>query len=399
MLFFRSLLTIISRDDIIVNGYKIKFVRVHVKNFINQQDMKEINVADVFSLVKNRGALTRKQISEKLGISWGAVSTITAKLIEEGYIIERKAESDGAAGRIPSYLEVNRTKHFAIGLDVNDMGLYAVIVDLKGEVVSEFQAEADLDDKNALLEGIYTLLDSVVNFLGDRHLICIGVAMQGIVNASAGVSVRIPGRDDWENIPLAELISQRFSVPTVIEHDPNCILFAARRGKITDTLLVRVDYGIGMALMLGGRIIDKPGIFELGHTVAVPEGIECNCGKCGCLDQYASIRGLKARSKKKFHVLISDADIGDKEALKYINDAAKYLAFSIANATFLLNVDRVVLCGRLFEHKDLFWDEFVRNFEVFSGNDLPKFSFAEVSAAPHGAALIAMGTTLRKISI
>ena len=370
-----------------------------MKNFINQQDMKEINVADVFSLVKNRGALTRKQISESLGISWGAASTITAKLIEEGYIVERKAESDGAAGRIPSYLEVNRSKHFAIGLDVNDMGLYAVIVDLTGEVVTEFRTESDLDDKDALLDGIYTLLAIAIDFLGDRHLICIGVAMQGIVNATAGVSIRIPGRNDWENIPLARLISERFSVPTVIDHDPNCILFAARRGETQDTLLVRVDHGIGMALMLGRRIIDKIGIFELGHTVVVPDGIRCNCGKCGCLDQYASIRGLKSRSGKKFHTLITDAANGDKESLQYVNEAAKHLAFSIANAAFLLNVDHIVLCGRLFEHKDVFWEEFSKHFHTFSGKNLPQFSFAEVSAAPHGAALIAMNEAMKKISI
>ena len=123
-----------------------------MKNFINQQDMKEINVADVFSLIKNRGAMTRKHIAERLGISWGAVSTITSKLIEEGYIIERKAEGFGTAGRIPSYLEVNRSRHFAIGLDVNDMGLYAVLVDLTGEVIEEYHTESFLESREALLE-------------------------------------------------------------------------------------------------------------------------------------------------------------------------------------------------------------------------------------------------------
>lgn len=370
-----------------------------MKNYINQQDMKESNTADVFSLVKNRGALTRKQIAERLGMSWGAVSTITAQLIECGYLEEKKADSQGSAGRTPSYLEVCCSRHFAIGLDVNDMGLRAVLTDLRGEVVEQYSADADLSSKEALLSCISSLLDSIVAGLGDRRLICIGIAMQGVVNAENGVSVKIPGRTDWENVPLAEMIEARFSVPTHLEHDPNCILFAARRGKAKDTLLVRVDHGIGMALMLGGRIIDKPGIFELGHTVVVPDGIKCGCGKRGCLDQYASIRGIKARSGKKFHVLVSDADIGDEESMLYLKDAAKHLAFSISNVAYLMNVERVVLCGRLFEHKELFWDEFVNQYEYFGGSDLPKFSFANVDAAPQGAALIALGITLRKIAI
>ena len=66
-----------------------------MKNYIDQKDMKELNAADVFSLVKSRGALTRKQIAERLGMSWGAVSTITAQLVEEGYLCEKKAVPDG----------------------------------------------------------------------------------------------------------------------------------------------------------------------------------------------------------------------------------------------------------------------------------------------------------------
>ena len=370
-----------------------------MKNYIDQRDMKERNAADVFSIVKNRGALTRKQIAERLGMSWGAVSTITSLLIEENYLEEKKATSDGAAGRIPSYLEVSRAKHFAIGLDVNDMGLRAAIVDLRGDVVEEFSADADLSNKEALIDCVYSLLDSVVAQLGNRHLLCIGIAMQGIVNAESGISVRIPGRKDWENVPIAGMVAERYGVPAYIEHDPNCILFAARQGKIKDTMLVRVDHGIGMALMLGGKIIDKPGIFELGHTVVVPDGIECKCGKRGCLDQYASIRGIKARSGKKFHVLVSDADIGDEDALGHLNDAAHHLAYAISNVAYLLGVERIVLCGRFFEYKELLWDEFVKQYAKFSGTDVPKFLFADSTAAPHGAALIAMGTVLRKISI
>ncbi|MBQ8408899.1 MAG: ROK family transcriptional regulator [Clostridia bacterium] len=369
-----------------------------MKKYINQQDMKQSNTADVFALIR-RGRITRKQIAERLGMSWGAVSTITSELIENGYASECKAESDGAAGRTPSYLEVCCDRHFSIGLDVNDMGLRAVLVNLGGDVVEEFSAEADLTSKDALIGCICSLLDSIAGGLGERNLICIGIAMQGIVNAESGISVHIPGRDDWENVPLAQIIRDRYGVPAYLEHDPNCILFAARRGKVKDTLLVRADHGIGMAVMLGGRIIDKPGIFELGHTVVEPGGIPCGCGKRGCLDQYASIRGIKARSGKKFHVLISDADIGDDEAQSYLNDAARHLAYVISNVAYLLNVERIVLCGRLFEHRELFWGEFMSQYQIFGSFEIPKISFADATAAPHGAALIAMGIALRKIAI
>ena len=370
-----------------------------VKNFINQQDMKKISAADVFSLVKSEGRLTRKQVAEKLCMSWGAVSTITSQLIDQGYLKEEKAESCGTAGRTPSYLEVSCDNYFAIGLDVNDMGLRAVLCDLRGEVIKDYSFDNDLPDKCSLLNGIYSLLDSIISELGSQRLVCIGLAMQGVVNAETGVSVKIPGRADWENVPLAEMISLKYGVPTHLEHDPNCILFAARRGKVKDTLLVRADHGIGMALLLGGKIIDKPGIFELGHTVTEPDGLACTCGKRGCLDQYASIRGIKARSGKKFHVLVSNAETGDSASLGYLYDAARHLAFAISNVAFLLNVERIVLCGRLFEHKELFFEEFLKCYQNSIDSEIPKFSFADATAAPHGAALIAMNEVLKKIAI
>lgn len=374
-------------------------IKKSVKKYINQQEMKHSNTADVFALVRNRGGMTRKQIAEKLGMSWGAVSTITSELIENGYLIEAKPETDRVIGRTPSLLEVNGETYFAIGLDLNDTGLRAVAVNLKNEIIESHEAEADFSSVDSLISGATALTEALLSSLKERTPICIGIAMQGIVDSKTGVSVCIPGRTEWKNVPIADILKAKFGLPVTLEHDPNCILFAARRGKIEDTLLIRVDHGIGMAVMLGGKIIDKPGIFELGHVIVEQDGIPCNCGKRGCLDQYASIRGLEARSDKKFHVLVSDAEMGDEEALFYFHDAACRLADAISNAAYLINVDHVVLCGRLFEHRDLFWDVFTNNYPLFGGFDVPEFSFVDSSEAPFGAALIAMSTVLKKIAI
>ena len=63
-----------------------------MKKFINQKDMKQSNTADVFGLIRKNGRMTRRQIADKTEMSWGAVSTITARLIEEGYISEVKSD-------------------------------------------------------------------------------------------------------------------------------------------------------------------------------------------------------------------------------------------------------------------------------------------------------------------
>ena len=85
--------------------------------------MKDRNYTNVLRLIRKSGPLTRRQIEAETGLSWGAVSNVTAHLIELGYIRECK-EPLGAvppgvgAGRIPIYLEADRETHFVIGMEM-----------------------------------------------------------------------------------------------------------------------------------------------------------------------------------------------------------------------------------------------------------------------------------------
>lgn len=371
-----------------------------MKKYINQQDMKESNAADVFALVKSNVQATRKQIAEKLGMSWGAVSTITAQLVEEGYLIEKKADSDGNAGRIPSFLEVNSNEHFSIGIDVNNRGFRAVLMNLKDEVVSFFEGETDVASKEIFIPSLLAFIRRIITESGKLNIICIGIAMQGIVNAKLGISVSILGRSDWSDLPLAEIVENEFSIPTFIEHDPNCIIYASSaKDSQTDTILIRADDGIGMAVMIDGKIINKPGIFELGHTVVVPGGIPCKCGKRGCLGKYASKNGISELYGKSFDEFISDVENQKSEAVSLMSNALDHLALSITNVTSLLNIENVILCGAFWNNRSAFWNDFQSRVKDICGNDSIKFSFTGVSSAPRGAALIAMNAVMKKIAI
>jgi glucokinase len=152
-----------------------------------------------------------------------------------------------------------------------------------------------------------------------------------------------------------------------------------------------------MAAMIDGRIIDKPGIFELGHTVVVSGGIPCACGKCGCLGKYSSQRGLVKRYGKSYDELMHDVEQGNDEATEILNEGIKHLAYAITNAASLLNIGNVILCGSFWNSKDIFWNDFLKYTHELCGNFNVTFSFTGVSSAPLGAALIAEKAALRRI--
>lgn len=368
-----------------------------MKNFIDQRNMKRSNAADVFNLIRESGRLTRREIADTLGMSWGAVSTITSRLIEEAYIVEVKGGAGAAKGRIPSYLEVNGDEHFAIGVDINRSGLSAVLVNLKSNVLGRWHAEADFSKREILTRDITDFVNLVLGHTDGHRIRCIGVAMQGVVDSARGISYSLPGCKDWNSIDIASILRDRFGIPVYIEHDPNCILYAAKSDFSEDTLLIRIDKGIGMAATLGGRIMAKSGILEVGHTCVVRGGRPCMCGQSGCLEQYASIRGMAKASGMEFSCLAEAASGGDAEANEYFDEMARYLAYVIGNVSHLLCIDDVLLCGDMCNYRALFLNKLTQNLAVFA--DSVRISFTDVENAPLGAVMIAIDRSLGQIDI
>lgn len=357
-----------------------------LKKYINQADMRNANAADVFALIRKMGGMTRKELAEKTGLSWGAVSTISTELLENHFIREFKCEKTQGAGRTPSRLEVNSDGYFVLGLDINASGFRAVLLNLKNEVTLSLTATPAYEDRASLLSEIISFIRKALCAAEDKTVLGIGIAMQGPVDAKSGVSVSLTHVRDWANVPLAKILRKEFSLPVFVAHDPDCILYAVSAEKVyKDAILLRVDEGIGMSVLLGGKIFDRPGMFEIGHTVAVPDGAVCACGKRGCLEGYASQRGLSTRSGKPFSDLVAATERGDAKSLSLFTEMASLLAISVSNFAFMLQIQNVVLCGDMWNYREFFWDTFSK-----SAPPSLSFSFSSVENAATGAALIAI---------
>lgn len=375
-----------------------------MKKYLNQQDMKDRNSTNIFRLIRKKGPLTRRQIEAETGLSWGAVSNVTARLIELGYIRECKDPDSiivtglsdvggtvAPAGRTPIYLEADDAYHYVIGMDINASGFRAVMMNLRGDAVETVCRAVGFSDGDTLMREICALTREILDAADGKSVLCIGIAMQGTVDAANGVSVRFPRCRDWENVPLASELEDRFGLPVFLEHDPNCTLYAhSVPSGVEEAILVRIDRGIGMAVMLGGRVFERLGAFELGHTVVHPAGAVCSCGKRGCLEAYASMTGVSDRAGIPFEVVASHAREGDETAAAYFADMADALTVSIVNAARLLNVREIVLCGEMLTYRDLFCDRLFRRAKEISGEPELHFSCTDVAGAALGGAMIAL---------
>jgi len=351
-----------------------------MKKYLNQQDMRDLNLNNVFRLIRASGPLTRRQIEAATDISWGAVSGAAALLLKEGYIKEVKVDAVSGAGRTPIALAVNDEDHFLIGLDVNRSGLGGVVIDLAGKQVFSLSQEVTATTKDEWIGEIKGMIAALRQAVADKRILAIGIAMQGAVDAQQGVSVRFPA-EGWHSEPLATLLEEEFSLPVFLEHDPDCILYAATAGDdLQDGILLRVDKGIGMAVMLNGRIFHRFGAFELGYTVT-------DTGER--LDACVTTVGLAQKADVPFADLVKAAERGEKSAISFFDKMAERLACAIVNTAQLFQVDDFLLCGKMMAKSHLFWQQLTKNAAALAPERQLRLAITDVGQAAIGAAMLA----------
>ena len=351
-----------------------------MKKYLNQQDMRDLNLNHVFRLIRAAGPLTRRQIESATDISWGAVSGATALLLQKGYIKEVKISGSIGAGRTPIALAVNDEDHFMLGLDVNRSGLRGVVTDLTGKERFCAQKEVTVTDKAAWIDEIEAMIRTLLDAIPQKRVLAVGIAMQGAVDAKAGIAATFPV-EGWQDVPLAAILEERFSLPVFLEHDPDCILYAATaEEELRDAILLRLDNGIGMAVMLNGKIFHRFGAFEIGYTVT-------DTGER--LDALVTIPGLEKQAGLPFAELANAAERGEKNALSHFEKMAERLAAAIVNVTQLFCVEELLLCGKLMRFAPLFLPMLTARTAQLAPEKQLRLRVGDVEKAAVGAALLA----------
>lgn len=321
-----------------------------MKKYITQDQLKKNNTADIFIFILEKGSTTRREIEWETGFSWGTVSANVAFLLDRGYVVEEKSEKNGGAGRSTYRLRPSG-EIVSIGIDVNRTQLCAEVVGLDLEVKASFSEPFCANSQREVLEAAEGLCRRAVEWCRDRYRVfSLGLAFQGAVNGREGFSIRFPEIADWAPYNVKEHFATTFELPVYLGHDPKCMLLAEQsRKKYNDSVLVRVDRGIGLAVSQDGRILDDTEKLELGHTIAVRDGLPCSCGRRGCLEAYASLRGIARR----VGVTVDELEESPLRYADAFREAAEHLQPALYNICMLFRPQKLILSGRAF-HLDPF---------------------------------------------
>ena len=132
----------------------------------------------------------------------------------------------------------------------------------------------------------------------------IGIGTPGTVDKAKGI-ISYANNLDFNNVPAVELMKKEFPDVTIrLENDANCAalgeaLAGSGKGK-SSFVAVTLGTGVGGGIVLDGKLLtgcnDAGG--EIGHISIKFDGEQCNCGRIGCWERYASATALINQTKK-----------------------------------------------------------------------------------------------------
>lgn len=260
--------------------------------------------------------------------------------------------------------------NYLFGVDIGGTTVKIGLFNIEGELLEKWEITTRTDDG-----GAYILSDIAASVNAKME-------EKGIDKSDVkGVGMGVPGpvKEDgtvvkcvnlgWGVFNAAEELGELLGLPVKVGNDANMAAlgeFWQGGGKeYQNVVMVTLGTGVGGGIIINGKIL--AGVNgaggEIGHmTIDLNEQDACNCGKKGCLEQYASATGIvrlanralqasdkpsKLREVKYISAkeIFDAAKSGDDIALDLVEEHGKRLGYALANIACVVDVDAFVIGG------------------------------------------------------
>lgn len=201
----------------------------------------------------------------------------------------------------------------------------------------------------------------------------VGIGVPGIVDPVTGIVIEVVNLG-WKNVDIVKDLSELLGLAVFVGNDATVAGVAehaigAMKGYNSGVLLT-LGTGIGAGIIINNKVFEGcHGIgSEIGHMIVGENYYNCNCGRNGCLETFASSTAIINYAKKLINdgektiitsmidddlnsidgrLIFEAAKLGDALALKVIDRMTTYLAIGIINTTTVIDPEVFVLGGGL----------------------------------------------------
>ncbi|WP_036719389.1 ROK family transcriptional regulator [Paenibacillus sp. JCM 10914] len=334
--------------------------------------IQALNRSKILNEIRTNGPISRIDLAKKNNISPSTVAAAVQELIKEGYVSEVGTGSS-SGGRKPILLKFNPDNHYLISVVITNSYMNVARMNLEAGILAKKSYPISGLQGDAVTDYLLVVLDEWIGQLQDMAW-CVGISITvpGIVGNVQGV-VHYNTKLRMSNVPLKQIVSERYGMKTWLENDMNSIVLAERRFgayAYPNLLYISIGDGLGSGILIHDHILrgKHGGAGEFGHTSVNRSGIRCECGNVGCLDGYISwiavysriITAITSGRPTIIHEL-SEGDIskivpsvykealalGDKLARDLNEEIAEHLGAGIVNMINMFNPEALILGGEM----------------------------------------------------
>lgn len=153
-----------------------------------------------------------------------------------------------------------------IGIDLGGTNVRAGLVE-NGRVLQIYQSE--LSEKNSLQSTLNQLFSSISSF-AKYDVRGIGIGVPSIVDTKKGIVYDVVNIPSWKKVELKNILEEKFSIPTYINNDVNCLALGEKlfgqASSFSSFVTIAIGTGLGAAIVIDGKLY---------------EGLQCGSGEIG----------------------------------------------------------------------------------------------------------------------
>lgn len=321
--------------------------------------LRALNDRAALELLLARGPLTRSQLGELTGLSKVTASQLVERLEQRG-LVTRVGEQAGGRGPNAQLYAVRPESAHVVGVDVGPDRVVAACADITGAVIGRVeQSTRDTDDPVGVVHNavVRAARDAKAPLESVRRVV---LGTPGLVDPATGDITFAFNLPRWHRGLLAAL-REDLHTPVVFENDVNLAAVAeaqsgAARG-VDDFVLVWVGVGVGLAIMLNGRLHhgSSGAAGEIGYLpvpgVPIPRDVSRRAKPA--FGQLAGAEAVRAVAREGGFRGASAADAvraaiaAGTAGGPVLDELARRLALGVASTCVVLDPPLVVLAGEV----------------------------------------------------
>ncbi|NMP38352.1 MAG: ROK family protein [Clostridiales bacterium] len=194
---------------------------------------------------------------------------------------------------------------YRVGVDLGGTNIAVGVVDENNKIIGRGKVKTALPrPAAAIFDDIKLAVDQAIEDakISMDEVVSVGVGTPGSVNKNNGY-IEFANNLEFENVPAKEMLEQRIGKTVYLDNDANCAALGEAVGGcgngVKNFVAITLGTGVGSGIIVDGKLVNGVNFAagEMGHMVICVDGEQCNCGRRGCWERYASATALIAQTK------------------------------------------------------------------------------------------------------